>query len=1023
MPRVHANSSLRNRNRVTNKTRLRIIHGNIEADPLIYGEDETPTGTGSIFLSTHGVDAEDANEHHLQAVLSAASQRHQSNSFRSIRGASEKSNVPAVFIPVPDSTGVVDHYEELYHQGRWKDPATYTRSSETVEESTSSALANGFSYYMDERDKEWLDKSNEEARGEGTSAQGAFSTPGTSTRSGPARSAKAKGKEPEVPQPIAISEDEFELVMGLFEKVTHEKTEFLHHSLETGMAFPAFSEYQDTFSSSLPPTTFAAFSVPSWIPSPSNLSRIARVVYPYWKERRLERGGHRIIPTLNGDETDTSNESYICFRRREIKAVRKTRASHITYSDKLVRLQSELAMSLELSKLVLARETLKKEYGPQAQNVWEKRLNVVELKRKFPTLGDKADEELLQDKERVPKAPKVEGLSRLPGLKLRPRDSGPNSPSLYAETVIRPRERRATIHTHIERELQLQKERDHQWEDQIDNMYQQLPVPYPSRLYKWIPPPEARPSVSSSHAKESPRIVQPRAVRLRLGRGGRLLVDRRNINLRSSSFKHPGHSPSSTLDHKQVVDDGDEEERDRTLLERWRFDVDDYPPVGPEGSDEQDRVLIDDYEPKYLRHTMTLLQDSDQANLVTDPSLITTSADGRQQPVIPFKLNQQPVIRRDTLGRLGPSGHPAQTPLVTQHGSTPVPVPPASGTPMSVPTQMKRMQPPTALPQMRISSNGGMRSTVLASNMVPNVSSLQNPHNIVQQVNGVNGVHRTGITAPQHEVLKAETNTISSIPNGADLHPTADVNGTGQSISPVRPKSQNQHHINGYHLTAMNGYPTMSNGSQYLHHSSAQHNGLSIQQMQNLKSTFAAIPTAQDVNSIQANGARQIAGSYLGHVVPNGTSFDMQLGAGANMILKLPSTRQMQWATPPLQQRPTTVNGVDSSATMNGSMSPSPNHTHTLSVGPPVRTPSANGSRAGIRGLPSSMMGSGPGGQLGSHAMSPHLQHSSPSPLPLALSQVQNQPSPPRLPQTPTMAMVSPSLQHQQPVRSSQSGY
>ena len=43
------------------------------------------------------------------------------------------------------------------------------------------------------------------------------------------RSAKAKGKEPNVTQPIVISQDKSELVMGLFEKVTHEKTEFLHH--------------------------------------------------------------------------------------------------------------------------------------------------------------------------------------------------------------------------------------------------------------------------------------------------------------------------------------------------------------------------------------------------------------------------------------------------------------------------------------------------------------------------------------------------------------------------------------------------------------------------------------------------------------------------------------------------------------------------------------------------------------------------------------------------------------------------
>ena len=81
---------------------------------------------------------------------------------------------------------------------------------------------------MDERDKEWLDKNNEEARGEGTSAQGALSASGSGTRSSQ-RSAKAKGKAPDVPQEIGMSADEFELVMGLFEKVTHEKTEFLHH--------------------------------------------------------------------------------------------------------------------------------------------------------------------------------------------------------------------------------------------------------------------------------------------------------------------------------------------------------------------------------------------------------------------------------------------------------------------------------------------------------------------------------------------------------------------------------------------------------------------------------------------------------------------------------------------------------------------------------------------------------------------------------------------------------------------------
>ena len=43
----------------------------------------------------------------------------------------------------------------------------YTRSSDTVDECIEGSLANGFTYYMDERDCEWLEKVNEEARGDG----------------------------------------------------------------------------------------------------------------------------------------------------------------------------------------------------------------------------------------------------------------------------------------------------------------------------------------------------------------------------------------------------------------------------------------------------------------------------------------------------------------------------------------------------------------------------------------------------------------------------------------------------------------------------------------------------------------------------------------------------------------------------------------------------------------------------------------------------------------------------------------
>jgi enhancer of polycomb-like protein len=50
-------STLRNRNRVTNKTRLKIIKESIDADPIVLDEDEEKARV----ISTAGVDAEDAN--------------------------------------------------------------------------------------------------------------------------------------------------------------------------------------------------------------------------------------------------------------------------------------------------------------------------------------------------------------------------------------------------------------------------------------------------------------------------------------------------------------------------------------------------------------------------------------------------------------------------------------------------------------------------------------------------------------------------------------------------------------------------------------------------------------------------------------------------------------------------------------------------------------------------------------------------------------------------------------------------
>ena len=92
--------------------------------------------------------------------------------------------------------------------------------------------------------------------------------------------------------------------------------------------------------------------------------------------------------------------------------------------------------------------------------------------------------------------------------------------------------------------------------------------------------------------------MQPRAVRLRRGRGGRMLVDRRHAQARSIlSIKGSSLFSADSSDEDMEVDQ-DECERTKRLIERWRFDMDDVPATGPEGPDEQDRILVDDYDPK-----------------------------------------------------------------------------------------------------------------------------------------------------------------------------------------------------------------------------------------------------------------------------------------------------------------------------------------------------------------------------------------------------------------------------------------
>jgi len=108
---------------------------------------------------------------------------------------------------------------------------------------------------------------------------------------------------------------------------------------------------------------------------------------------------------------------------------------------------------------------------------------------------------------------------------------------------------------------------------------------------------------------------------------------------------------------------------------------------------------------------------------------------------------------------------------------------------------------------------------------------------------------------------------------------------------------------------------------------------------------MALAPGQDPTSAIQGTPGRQIQA----YMVPNGTHFNMHLGAGIDVNLKPPPGGQ--WNGSPMQQTPTLGNGQDVGGA-TGLASP-----HNSPGILPIRTPSENGNRAvGRLGI----MGGGP---------------------------------------------------------------
>lgn len=530
---------------------------------------------------------------------------------------------------------------------------------------------------------------------------------------------------------------------------------------------------------------------------------------------------------------------------------------------------------------------------------------------------------------------------------------------------------------------------------------------------------------------EEREVEHLRYLRRRVTRTGNAMIDRRDAFCRIYGFSPTPHRAHRGFGRSLEKGLSENDESLRTLEERWRFDEDDNPIVAPEGIDEQDRVLIDDFSPDYLRHMMTLLSETDQQHVNNDATLVLVSTEGRQQSVLPFRTGaQQPYIRRDAQTARAFSNGISQL-ASRQLTSVPISAVP-NGVPIAMQTHVKSLQPQSTTP--RISHSASLRppGPPQMMNMIPAVPLSQTPppHVTALPVVPANGRIASSLS-PAPPPSDADSLKLASAPatkgatvNGANQHvpdpaPSPASESQQSSLptgSPVRQKADVHQPVsiplNGYHIP-INGY-TIPN-TAYIH--SRPPNGLTVQQMQNLK---FALTQGQDLNAaIHGTQGRPIQTSYVGHLVPNGTHYNMQIAAGANLNMKLASGRQWNGVAPPLQQNPSLGNQQQDPNSVPGAGSPNLTAAGVL----PARTPSANGTRSVNRpgGMGSSVGHMMSGGQYAAHSVSPRLQNAGPSPLPNPTSLPPHQ-SPPRQSLTPTMKMASPSLQHQA-VPSSQGGY
>jgi enhancer of polycomb-like protein len=389
--------------------------------------------------------------------------------------------------------------------------------------------------------------------------------------------------------------------------------------------------YEDTASDQTPlayvDNTVVAYDqmIPSLqqLASPKIMSH-AKAIYDYWKSRRQETGNKPLHPALKFETHQDSDETdpYVCFRRREARQTRKTRARDVLSADKLKRLRRELEDGRQLMVMSSDREILKRDLMNLDRLIFEQRAKLKEMKVRAGIKGD--DEDFINQKVCQPsgdhrcvtrsfadisqplkrKAPDLPAIQRPNAghLRLSMRPDGRSMDSDLLSLADKLAEKENELRSDIELKVQTHRKWNQYHIDltreplsPVKEQGMELAFRPAKTQYLMTPPASASeesmdideentaPAASESQnlvpfqfkaggGKELPSRRQP-AFRRRIGRGNRLWIDRRGLV-----------SPPTS----------DSEEQS----DRWKYDQDD--------DDEPPVYAMDPFDTRALRFRSTI---------------------------------------------------------------------------------------------------------------------------------------------------------------------------------------------------------------------------------------------------------------------------------------------------------------------------------------------------------------------------------------------------------------------------------